>query len=63
MVNRLILANLAARPVRTVLSVTAVAVEMILILLVVGLTHGMLEESANRTVGVGAEIMVQPQSS
>ena len=63
MVNRLIVANLAARPVRTVLSVTAVAVEMILILLVVGLTHGMLEESANRTVGVGAEIMVQPQST
>ena len=63
MVNRLIVANLAARPVRTALSVTAVAVEMILILLVVGLTHGMLEESANRTVGVGAEIMVQPQST
>lgn len=63
MVNRLIVANLAARPVRTVLSVMAVAVEMILILLVVGLTHGMLEESANRTVGVGAEIMVQPQST
>ncbi len=63
MVNRLIVANLAARPVRTALSVTAVAVEMVLILLVVGLTHGMLQESANRTVGVGAEIMVQPQST
>jgi len=63
LVNRLIVANLAARPVRTVLSVAAVAVEMILILLVVGLTHGMLEESASRTVGVGAEIMVQPQST
>ena len=63
MVNRLIVANLAARPVRTALSVTAVAVEMVLILLVVRLTHGMLQESANRTVGVGAEIMVQPQST
>jgi len=63
LVNRLIVANLAARPVRTALSVTAVAVEMVLILLVVGLTHGMLQESANRTVGVGAEIMVQPQST
>lgn len=63
MVNRLIVANLVTRPVRTALSVTAVAVEMILILLVVGLTHGMLRESATRTVGVGAEIMVQPQST
>ena len=59
----MIVANLAARPVRTVLSVTAVAVEMVLILLVVGLTHGILAESANRTIGVGAEIMVQPQST
>jgi putative ABC transport system permease protein len=36
---------------------------MVLILLVVGLTHGMLSESASRTVGVVAEIMVQPQNT
>ena len=63
MVNRLIVANLVARPMRTMLSVTAVAVEMVLIILVVGLTHGMLQESAQRTAGVGGEIMVQPQST
>lgn len=63
MVNRLIVANLVARPVRTLLSVTAVAVEMVLIILVVGLTHGMLQESARRTAGVGGEIMVLPQST
>lgn len=63
MVNRMILANLAARPVRTVLSVTAVAVEMVLIILVVGLTHGMVQESGQRTAGVGAEILVQPQGT
>ena len=51
------------RPVRTVLSVMAVAIEVVLIIMVVGLAHGMLQESARRTQGVGAEIMVQPQST
>ena len=63
MVNRLILANMITRPVRTVLSVMAVAIEVLLIIMVVGLTHGMLQESALRTQGVGAEIMVQPQTT
>src|SRR6185436_563898 len=54
---------MTTRPVRTVLSVMAVAIEVVLIVLVVGLTHGMLEESARRTQGVGADIMVQPQTT
>ncbi|MBI4463207.1 MAG: ABC transporter permease, partial [Acidobacteria bacterium] len=63
MVNRLIVANLRMRPVRTFLSVTAVAVEVTLIILVVGLTHGMVQETAQRTQGVGADLMVQPQTT
>ena len=63
MVNRLILANLTTRPVRTALSITAVAIEVVLIIMVVGLTHGMLSESAQRTQGIGAEIIVQPQTT
>ena len=63
MVNRLIIANLIVRPVRTLVSIMAVGVEVVLIILVVGLTHGMLEENARRTMGVGAEIMVQPQTT
>jgi putative ABC transport system permease protein len=63
LVNRLILANMITRPVRTVLSVMAVAIEVLLIIMVVGLTQGILQESALRTQGVGAEIMVQPQTS
>ena len=51
------------RPVRTLVSITAVAVEVILIILVVGLTHGILQETAKRTQGVGADIMVQPQTT
>ena len=59
----MILANLFIRPVRTFLSITAVAVEVVLIILVVGLTHCMLEETASRTRGVGGDIMVQPQTT
>ena len=62
-VNRLIVANLVVRPVRTLVSIMAVAVEVFLIIMVVGLTHGILEENARRTQGVGAEIMVQPQTT
>jgi putative ABC transport system permease protein len=58
-----VIANLAARPVRTFLSIAAIAVEVVLIIMVVGLTHGILEETARRTQGVGAEIMVQPQTT
>ena len=63
MVNRLVLQNLLHRPIRTLLSVIAVAVEITLILTVVGLSHGMLEDSARRTRGVGADIIVRPSSA
>ncbi len=62
MVNRLVFQNLLHRPIRTLLSVVAVAVEITLILTVVGLCHGMLEESARRTRGVGADILVRPST-
>ncbi len=60
MIGRMILGNLLHRPVRTVVSILAVAVEVGLVLLVVGMTTGMLKESAQRVEGVGADIMVQP---
>ena len=63
MVNRLIVANLISRPVRSMLSVFAIAIEVVLIMMVVGLTHGIMEESGKRVQGVGAEIMVQPPTT
>ena len=63
MVNRMILANLMHRPIRTAVSVLAVAIEVTMVLMVVGLTHGMLHETARRVEGVGADILVQPPSS
>ena len=61
--NRMIFANLVHRPFRTIISVVAVAVEVTLILLIVGIMLGMLNDSKNRQAGIGADIMVQPPGS
>ncbi len=61
--NRMILANLVHRPFRTIISVVAVAVEVTLILLIVGIMLGILNDSSGRTAGIGADIMVQPPGS
>jgi putative ABC transport system permease protein len=59
----MIVQNAMHRPVRTFITVIAVAVEVTLVIIVVGLTSGLLMESAKRTEGVGADIMVQPPSA
>jgi putative ABC transport system permease protein len=61
--NKMIFSNLVHRPFRTIISVVAVAVEVTLILLIVGLSIGMLSDARNRQVGIGADIMVQPPGS
>jgi putative ABC transport system permease protein len=55
--------NVLHRPMRTLITVIAVAVEVTLVIIVVGLTSGLLLESAKRTEGVGADVMVQPPSA
>src|ERR1700733_4818355 len=59
----MILQNILHRPVRTLITVIGIAVEVTLVILVVGLTTGLLTESAKRTEGVGADVMVQPPSA
>ena len=61
--NKMIVANLVHRPFRTIISVVAVAVEVTLILLIVGLSIGMLNDSKNRQAGIGADVMVQPPNA
>jgi putative ABC transport system permease protein len=56
----MIFENILHRPIRTLVSVLAVAIEVGMVMLVVGMTHGMLHETARRVQGVGADIMVQP---
>ena len=63
MIGHMILRNVMHRPVRTAITVIAVAVEVMLVVIVVGLTSGLIFESAKRTEGVGADIMVQPPSA
>ena len=63
MVNRMIVANVLHRPIRTIVSILAVAIEVGMVLLVVGMTNGMLHEGAKRVEGVGADVMVQPPGS
>ncbi len=60
MVNKLIIANVLHRPIRTIVSVLAVAIEVAMVILVVGLCHGLVNDSAKRVEGVGADILVQP---
>ena len=61
MINKLVLENLKHRPVRTMLSISAIAIEVTMILTLVGLSRGMLDESARRARGVGADIWIRPQ--
>jgi len=63
MTNRMVVANLVHRPLRTIISVVAVAVEVTLILLIVGIMLGMLNDGKQRQAGIGADIMVQPPGS
>src|SRR5262245_12911330 len=63
MIRQLVLRNVIHRPMRTIISILAVAVEVTLVITVVGLTSGMMQETAKRIEGVGADVMVQPPSA
>ena len=56
---RLIWSNLGVHPVRSALSVIAIGLQVFLILLIVGLTSGALNDWGARVEGVGADLMVQ----
>jgi putative ABC transport system permease protein len=63
MMNKMIVANLVHRPIRSLISIVAIALEVALILLIAGLCYGILNDSKNRTVGIGADVIVQPPGS
>ena len=63
MLNKLVFENLRQRPVRTCLSVLAIGVEVTMILTLVGISYGTLDETARRARGVGADIIVRPPAS
>ena len=63
MIRRLVVNNVLHRPIRTTVSVIAVGVEVALVILIVGLTSGMLQEMGRRIEGIGADVMLQPPSA
>lgn len=63
MMGELIARNLLHRPLRTLIGVIAVGVEVMLVVVIVGLTSGLMTEAAKRTEGIGADIMLQPPAA
>jgi putative ABC transport system permease protein len=63
MMNKMIVANLTHRPLRSLISILAIALEVTLILLIVGLSMGMLNDSRQRQAGIGADVIVTPPGS
>jgi len=63
LIGHIVIRNAVHRPVRTFITVLAVAIEVMLVIIVVGLTSGLILDTAKRTEGVGADIMVQPPSA
>jgi len=63
MMNKMIVGNLVHRPIRSLISVIAVALEVTLILLIVGLSLGMVNDSRQRQAGIGGDVVVMPPGS
>jgi putative ABC transport system permease protein len=63
MINKMIFANLVRRPIRSLISIVAIALEVALILLIAGLCYGILNDDKARTAGIGADVIVQPPGS
>jgi len=63
MMGEFIARNLMHRPVRTFIGAMAIGFEVMLIVIIVGLTSGLLSETAKRIEGIGADIMLQPPAA
>lgn len=61
--NKMVVANLAHRRTRSLVAMSAIALEVTMILMVVWLFYGLLNGSKESQVGVGADLMVMPPGS
>ena len=59
----MVVANLVHRPTRSFIATSAIALEVIMILMVVALFYGLLNGSKESQLGVGADLMVMPPGS
>jgi putative ABC transport system permease protein len=62
MINKLVLENLKYRWVRTLLSALVVGVQVMSILTLIGLSRGMLQQTASQARGTGADIFLAPDT-
>ena len=63
LIYRLVWENLKHRPVRTLLSAIFIGISVTLILTIVGLSKGVLDDVKERARGTGADIVIRPPSS
>jgi putative ABC transport system permease protein len=61
--NKLVVENLKHRPLRTLLIIGLISIQVTMVLTLVGLSNGILEDQARRARSVGADIMVRAPSS
>ena len=61
--NKLVLGNLLHRPIRTLVSIFSVAIELVMILSIVGIMVGEVSHQQTQTSGIGADIIVHPPNS
>jgi putative ABC transport system permease protein len=61
--NKLVFANLLHRPLRSLISIFAVAIEVVMILSIVAIFMGMLDDQKQRTNGIGADLVVSPSNT
>ena len=61
--NKMIVSNLVHRPLRSLISIFAVAIEVTLMLVIVGLLFGLMNDQKDRQEGIGADAMVRPPGS
>ncbi len=63
MTGKLVLENIKHKPMRSLLSILLIGVPVTLILTLVGLSHGMLQDSQNRARGIGADVIIRGSSA
>jgi putative ABC transport system permease protein len=63
MIFKLVWENVRSHPVRTLLSILLIAVPVTLILTLIGLSRGFLDDSAKRQNGIGADIVFRAKDS
>lgn len=61
--NKLVLGNVLHRPLRTFITMMAVGIEVVMILSIVGVMIGMLNNTRKEKSGIGADLVVQPANA